>query len=362
MEHSTSAVNWQPVNLPKVPGALRRDSLTHVAYGSDAVSFFQWRASKAGAEKYHSAMLPHAGADSQLFRDIKGLGADLASLADVVGTPAIPAQVAVLYDWESRWAVELGSHPSNVLGYADAAVAWFEAFHQNGIAVDVQPVHADLSPYTVVVAPLLYLIDSPTAQRLSAFVEAGGHLVTTYFSGIVDENDHVYLGGYPGALRDLLGVRVEEFGPLLPGVAVPLKGGGHATLWAEQVQVADGTTVLESYADGDLAGQPAVTRRDVGTGSASYVSGNLDAATLRSTVATFAELAGVTAETAEGGVATRRVRGDGDRRFVFHINHTRSPQGVPTEDGIDLLTGQAVSGTLTLEPNGVAVVRTAPEG
>ena len=129
--------------------------------------------------------------------------------------------------------------------------------------------------------------------------------MTTYFSGIVDENDHVYLGGYPGALRDLLGVRVEEFGPLLPGVAVPLKGGGHATLWAEQVHIADSsTTVLESYADGDLAGQPAVTRREVGTGSASYVSGQLDPATLRSTVATFADLAGVGADTADGGVAT----------------------------------------------------------
>ena len=358
MEHSTSAVNWQPVNLPKAPGALRRDSLTHVAYGSDAVSFFQWRASKAGAEKFHSAMLPHAGADSQLFRDIKALGADLGSLAEVVGTPSIPSRVAVLYDWDSRWAVEQRSHPSSLLRYAETAISWFEAFHQNGIAVDVQPLHADLSPYTIVVAPLLYIMDSPTAARLSAFVEGGGHLVTTYFSGIVDENDHVYLGGYPGALRDLLGVRVEEFGPLLPGVAVALKGGGQATLWAEQVHIADGTTVLESYADGDLAGQPAVTRREVSTGSASYVSGRLDPATLRATVATLADLAGISADTAKGGVATRRVRGDAGRRFVFHINHTRSPQDVPTEDGLDLLTGQAVSGSLTLEPNGVAVIRT----
>lgn len=358
MEHSTSAVNWQPVNVAKVPGALRRDSLTHVAYGSDAVSFFQWRASRAGAEKYHSAMLPHAGADSQLFRDITALGADLVSLAEVVGTATIPSRVAVLYDWDSRWAVEQPSHPSSLLRYAGTAISWFEAFHDQGIAVDVQPLGADLSPYTIVVAPLLYIVDPPTAQRLSEFVEGGGHLVTTYFSGIVDADDHVHLGGYPGALRDLLGVRVEEFGPLLPGVEVPLSNGGHTTLWSEKVQIADGTTVLETYAEGDLAGLPAVTRRSVGAGSASYVSGQLDPATLRSSVATFAELAGVAADTATGGVATRRVRGDGDRRFVFHLNHTRLPQAVPTEDGVDLLTGQSVSGSLTLEPNGVAVVRT----
>ena len=263
----------------------------------------------------------------------------------------------MLYDWDSRWAVEQRSHPSSLLRYADTAISWFEAFHQNGIAVDVQPLDADLSPYTIVVAPLLYIVDLPTAQRLSAFVESGGHLVTTYFSGIVDKDDHVYLGGYPGALRDLLGVRVEEFGPLLPDVEVALGSGGHATLWTEHVHIADGTTVLETYADGDLAGLPAVTRRPVGTGSASYVSGRLDPDTLRTTVSTIAHLAGVASDTTAGGVATRRVRGDAERQFVFHINHTRSPQDVPTEEGIDLLTGKPVAGTLTLEPNGVAVVR-----
>ncbi|BEP13080.1 beta-galactosidase [Acidothermaceae bacterium B102] len=358
MEHSTSAVNWQPVNLAKVPGQLRRDSLTHVAYGSDAVSFFQWRASKAGAEKFHSAMVPHAGADSALFREVKALGADLVNLAEVVGTQAIPARVAVLYDWTSRWAVEQLSHPSTLLHYSQAAISWFEAFHQNGIAVDVQPLDADLAPYDIVVAPLLYIVDVPTAQRLSAFVEGGGHLVTTFFSGIADGDDHIYLGGYPGALRDLLSVRVEEFWPLLPGDTALLESGGHVSLWSEHVHLADGATVLESYAEGDLAGMPAVTRRPVGDGSASYVSGQLDPATLRTTVATFARLAGVEADTTPGGVVTRRVRGDGERRFVFHINHTRAPQEVPTEVGVDLLTGRDVSGSLTLEPLGVAVIRT----
>jgi beta-galactosidase len=145
MEHSTSAVNWQPVNPPKAPGQLRRDSLTHVAYGSDAVSFFQWRASAAGAEKFHSALVPHAGGGSRLFRDVCSLGADLVAIAEVAGTQAIPSQVAIVFDWTSWWGSELDSHPSNLLRYRETALSWYRAFQDVGIAVDVQPLGADLA-------------------------------------------------------------------------------------------------------------------------------------------------------------------------------------------------------------------------
>jgi beta-galactosidase len=360
MEHSTSAVNWQPVNPPKPAGQLRRDSLTNVAYGSDAVSFFQWRASAAGAEKYHSAMVPHAGADSRIFRDVCSLGSELAALAEVVGTQAIPSRVAILFDWTSWWASELGSHPSTLLRYRETALAWHRAFSELGIGVDVQPLGADLSPYTLVVAPLLYVVDSATRKRLAGFVTSGGHLITTFFSGIVDEHDHVHLGGYPGALRDLLGIRVEEFGPLLPGVEVPLDGGGHASLWAERIDVVgEDVQALLSYAAGDLTGVPAATRRTVGDGSASYVGAQLDPASLRGVCHQLAGLSGVAAELEPslGGAVIRRVRGDASRRFTFLINGSRQPQTVTTGRGLELLTGQVVSGHVRLLPLGVAVIR-----
>ncbi|MDX6221254.1 MAG: beta-galactosidase [Frankiales bacterium] len=350
MEHSTSAVNWQPVNPPKSPGQLRRDSLTHVAYGSDAVSFFQWRASAAGAEKFHSAMVPHAGADSQLFRDVCALGADVGALAEVLGTQAIPSQVAIVFDWTSWWASELDSHPSNLLRYREIALACHHAFQAVGIDVDVQPLGADLSPYTLVVAPLLYVVDAATRDRLTGFVEGGGHVVTTFFSGIVDENDHVHLGGYPGALRDLLGIRVEELGPLLPGVEIALSGGGTASTWADRISLVDAKPVL-SYADGTAA----VTRRTVGSGSASYVGALLDPASLQRVVSELSSLAGVTASVERSVV--RRVRGDGERRFVFLINQSIEPRSASTQPGVDLLTGRQVSGTIELEPFGVAVIR-----
>ena len=326
------------------------------------MSFFQWRASFAGAEQFHSAMVPHAGADSRHWRDICALGADVAALSEVVGTQAIASRVALLFDWESWWASEQSAHPSDRFNYRGTATDWWNAFHSLGISVDVLPHDADLSSYEMVVAPGLFVVNDVTREALTDFVTGGGHLVTSYFSGIVDDNLHVHLGGYPGALRELLGVRVEEFNPLLPGSSVDLAGGGEATLWVEQVDpVDDGITVVESYAAGDLAGLPAVTRRPVGPGSASYVSGQFDSSTLARVFKALADSAGVVPDVdpAVAGAVTRRVRGDAERRFVFLINHTRSALDIATEDGVDLLTGTSVSGTLRLEPLGVAVIRTS---
>ncbi|MBM2616024.1 beta-galactosidase [Actinoplanes sp. LDG1-06] len=346
MEHSTSAVNWQPINLAKKPGELARDSLTHVAHGADAVCFFQWRQSKAGAEKYHSAMVPHAGTSSQLFQDVADLGARLRSLSDVAGLPRTPAKAAVLFDWTSWWAVEQDSHPSAQLRYRQEALDWYTAFLDLGVRADVVPVAADLSGYDVVVAPVLHVVPSTLALRLSEFVSSGGHLITTYFSGIVDENDHAWLGGYPGALRDLLGVRIEEFGPLLDGDTAELDNGLTGTLWTDRIDVtSEETTVLASYKTGDQAGRAAITRRTVGSGSAAYVSTRLGPDGLVPVLGDLLARAGVTSELPEAlrGQVELAVRGN--TRFV--INRTEEP--------VDI---SALGGDVrTLTARGVAVLR-----
>ncbi|MEV6342692.1 beta-galactosidase [Actinoplanes sp. NPDC051851] len=276
MEHSTSAVNWQPVNLPKKPGELARDSLTHVAHGADGVCFFQWRQSRAGAEKYHSAMVPHAGRESALHRAVVDLGARLADLAPVAGSPRTPAEVAILFDWESMWAAEADSHPSSRLRYHREALDFYTALLDLGIRSDVVPAAADWSAYRLVIAPILHVVPCALADRCADFVANGGNFLTTYFSGTVDEHDHIHLGGYPGAFRDLLGIRVEEFTPLPDGDTVALDNGTTATLWTEPIDITDpATEILARYATGDHAGRPAVTRRPVGTGSAAYISTRL---------------------------------------------------------------------------------------
>lgn len=320
MEHSTSAVNWQPVNVPKKPGEMARDSLTHVAHGADAVCFFQWRQSVAGAEKYHSAMVPHAGEDSALFRAVAGLGETLRRLAPVAGTPRTPARAAILFDWASWWAAEQDSHPTDRLRYHREALDWYSAFLDLGVRADVVPVAADLAGYDLVVAPILHVVPAALRERLTAYVSGGGHLATTYFSGIVDEHDHAWPGGYPGALRDLLGLRVEEFAPLPDDEEAPLDNGTTGTLWTERIDItADDVQVLARYSDET----PAVTRRPYATGSAAYVSTRLGPAGLAPILAELLAGAGIGSElpAALRGRVELAIRGD----HHFLINRTADP-------------------------------------
>ncbi|NEE04294.1 beta-galactosidase [Phytoactinopolyspora halotolerans] len=364
MEHSTSAVNWQPVNLPKKPGQMIRDSLTHVAHGADAVCFFQWRQSAAGAEKYHSAMVPHAGEDSAVYRSVTELGRTLEALAPVVGSERKASPVAILFDWDSWWASEQDSHPTEQLRYHQEALDWYSALLALGVRADVVPTGRDLSGYDLVVAPILHVMPESLAQRLIRYVDGGGHLVTTYFSGIVDENDHAWLGGYPGPLRDLLGVRIEEFAPLLPDETVALGTGASGSTWTERVEVRDpATKVLASYASGDHAGWPALTRRAVGPGSATYVSTRLGAAGIRPLLSELLASAGVSSELTRdvAGRVELVIRTDGAEEFWFLINRTTETVRVTGVAGGVVASPNAAaddgSDTVTLEPHGVVVIR-----
>ncbi|MEN3357496.1 MAG: beta-galactosidase [Mycobacteriales bacterium] len=362
MEHATSAVNWQPVNIPKKPGELARDSLTHVAHGADAVCFFQWRQSAAGAEKYHTAMVPHAGPDSAVHRDVVALGQTLGRLAPVVGSVRRPGRAAIVFDWDSWWASELDSHPTSQLSYRAEALDWYSAFIALGVRADVVPTGTSLTGYDLVVAPVLHVIPEDLAKELTGYVAGGGHLVTTYFSGIVDENDHVWLGGYPGALRDLLGIRIEEFDPLLSGELVELDNGGTGSVWTDRIDlVAGDVEVLARYQTGDQAGRPAITRRPVGGGSAAYVSTRLGAVGLPPVLAPLLAAAGVGSDLppdARGRVELA-VRSGLAGEFWFLINRTAEPVQVAGVDGA-LLLGRRAAGAgspVLLDPRGVAVVQ-----
>ncbi|MFE7401589.1 beta-galactosidase [Streptomyces sp. NPDC057557] len=360
MEHSTSGVNWQPVNLAKKPGELARDSLLHVAHGADAVCFFQWRQSAAGAEKYHSAMVPHAGSDSELFRSVAELGRTLEALAPIAGAGREPGRVAVLFDWDSWWTSEHDSHPTSRLDYHREALDWYSALLQLGIRADVVPAHrTDLSSYDVVIAPVLHVVPQPFGKALTRYVEGGGHLVTTYFSGVVDENDHIWLGGYPGALRELLGIRIEEFGPLLDGATVDLDNETTGSLWTDRITVTGpDVEVLARYRSGTYASRPAITRSTTGHGSAAYVSTRLGAEGLAALLPDLLAPAGVTSELPDEarGVVELTVRRDADSRYLFLVNRGDVSVPLPGVTG-ELLVGPATEGGLVLPPRDVAVLR-----
>jgi beta-galactosidase len=334
MEHSTSAVNWQPRNVPKRPGELIRNSLSHIARGSQGAMFFQWRASRAGAEKWHSAMVPHAGADSDLFRDVVKLGAHLRDLSPALGS-TVDAPVALLHSYPSFWAQQSPSQPSEDMR-ADAEVQrWHGELLRMGITADMAEPGADLSGYRVVLVPSLYLVSDADAVNIRSYVDGGGTLLVGPYSGIVDEHDQVRLGGYPGAFRELLGIRVEEFAPLLAGATVRLDNGATGQVWSERCQ-AQGAEVLARYADAPLSGLPALTRN----GRAWYVGTRLAGEDLRSLLATVCAAAGVSAPLPRppaGLEVVRRIRPDGTR-LLFLINHASADAPVELH-GTDLLTG-----------------------
>jgi beta-galactosidase len=366
MEHSSSAVNWQPVNLAKAPGQMLRNAVAHVAHGADGLGFFQWRQSVAGAEKFHSALVPHAGTDTDLWREVLRLGEVCGRLEGVVGS-RVEAHVAVLWDYESGWAADLPSHPSTLLRYGDDAHAIHAALLRRGIASDVVHPDTDLTGYQVIVVPTLYLMRDGAARSLDATARAGAQVVVTFFSGIVDEHDHVRLGGYPGALRDLLGIRVEEFRPLLPDERVGLDDGTSGSLWSERMTVVpdDGTQqapeVLARYSGGALDGLPALTRRSVGDGGAWYVSTRLDPEALDTLLDQVLDAAGVTSPVpAPPGVEQVRRRGERGSYLVL-VNH-RDDDVELDVTGHDLVSDTAMDGRLVLPAGGVAVLREPTAG
>ncbi|GAA2251182.1 beta-galactosidase [Streptomyces ruber] len=360
LEHSTSGVNWQPRNPAKAPGQMARNSLAHVARGSDGAMFFQWRQSRRGAEKFHSSMVPHAGTDSRVWREVVELGAHLDALGAVRGTRTV-ADAAVLWDWHSWWAQGLQWRPSEDHDPRERADAFYEALYDHHLTVDFAHPEADLSAYPLVVVPALYLTTEAAGANLRRYVERGGTLVVSYFSGIVDEHDAVHDGPYPGALRDVLGLTVEEFSPLLAGEGVRLTGPDEAELtgdvWTEFV-VPRGAETVWTYADGLTAGRPAVTRYRLGEGTAWYVSTRLDARGLGVLLGRAADDAGVALRT-ELPRDVEVVRREGESgTYVFVINHSSSDAKVPLDgNGAEVLTGDRAAGGLVVPAGAVRAVR-----
>jgi beta-galactosidase len=352
MEHSTGGVNWQPRNLAKATGEMRRNSFQHLARGADGVLFFQWRASRYGAEKFHSAMLPHGGTASRTWRDVVSLGESLGELGELRDS-RITADVALLWDWESWWALELPWRPA-ALAFRDRQEAFYESLWRAHRTVDFAHPEADLRSYPLVVAPSSYLLSPAAAENLRRYVAGGGTLLVSYFSGIVDAHDTVHPGGHPGALGDLLGLAVEEFAPLRAAETVRLDDGRVADTWTERLELR-GATAVASYADGPAAGLPAVTRH----GRAFYVSTRLDAAGTAALLATVAEAAGLPAapELPEQLEVVRR-RAE-TTEYVIAVNHGETDAVVPGH-GVELLTGERVADGLEVPAGEVRVLRENP--
>ena len=355
MEHSTSGVNWQPRNVAKRSGELARNALAHLGRGADAIMFFQWRASRSGAEKFHSAMLPHAGTASRTWREVTALGHDLAALAEVRGT-RLRARAAILWDWESFWAQDLEWRPTEDLSHRERIDAYYDRLWRDGVTTDFAHPEQDLGGYALVVAPASYLLTARGAANLRAYVAGGGTLLVSYFSGIVDQNDTVHAGGFGAPLRTVLGLTIEEFLPLRQGERVHLSAADLVgDVWTDDVAL-EGAAVVAAFVDGPAAGKPAITRHRLGSGTGWYVATRIDVAGLAAVLGPVYQDAGITPADPPDGLEVVTRHGAAD--YTVAINHGDQPVELHLA-GQDLLTGERSDTTFKVAAGAARIVRTA---
>jgi beta-galactosidase len=362
MEQTSNRVNWRDVNVAKLPGQMRLWSYEALARGADGVMFFQWRQSRAGAEKYHSAMVPHGPVESSpTWKEVKQLGHELRGLDAVCGS-RVRSEVAIALDWESWWALELPSKPSNRVSQVAQLEDYYRPLFGANVVPDfVRPEH-DLTGYKLVLVPNLYLVGDEGAANLNEFVKAGGTLVMSFFSGIVDPFEHIRLGGYPAPFRRMLGLTVLDWLPLADGeeVQVDFSDGtqGRADLWSELIEP-HGAEVVAKFAGTRLEGRPAVTRNAVGSGLAVYIGTRLDQPAMARVIRSACGDAGVDpVMEAPAGVEVVR-RHQARSSILFLLNHRDVAVDVPiTQAGTNLVDGAQVhAGLLKLAPFGAAVIR-----
>jgi beta-galactosidase len=348
MESTPSQQNWTPIAPLKRPGMHRLSSLQAVAHGSDSVMYFQWRKSRGSCEKFHGAVVDHVGNENaRVFREVAELGAEMEKMDDVVGT-STPAEVAIIYDWENRWMIDMESGPRNEgKDYFGTCLAHYEPLWKRGIAVDVPDMEQDFSKYKLLIAPMLYMLRAGVAERLIKFVEAGGTLVTTYFTGYVDENDLCFLTGFPGPLRKLLGIWAEELDALpdsreqkvIASQQNPLGLFGVYTArhFCELIH-AEGAEVLAAYGSDFYAGRPAVTVNHAGKGNAYYIASRNDERFYEDFLGNLVKNLGlrraIDAKLPAGVSAALRT--DGKEDWIFLMNFTNASANVDAKPTVEL--------------------------
>ena len=354
MEQTPSQQNWQPYNSLKKPGQMRAQSYQTIAHGADTIQYFQLRRSIGACEKFHGAVIEHVGhEDTRVFRETAALGAELAQLSDIIGTQT-QAQVAVIFDWDNYWALEYTSGPTVDQKYVEQIHRYYRYFYEQNIAVDLVPVDADLSKYKLVAAPVLYMIKEGMQERLTDFVKQGGALLTTYMSGIVDQSDNVHLGGYPGPLRELAGIWVEEIDALAPeqsnGVSLVNEDlSGTSNLVSDLIHL-ENAEALAHYTSNFYAGMPAVTKNTFGDGTVYYFGGQLEDQLQDQLFKTIVEESDITPVIEEATKLEIACRENAEAKFFVIINFHEEAQPLPEMfvGKTDLLTGEVLSSEMML--------------
>lgn len=367
MEQTPSQQNWQDYNSLKRPGVMRLWSYQAIAHGADTVMFFQLRRSIGACEKYHGALIAHAGHENtRVFRECAHLGEELNRLGDAILDSKCYSKVAIMFDFDNWNAVELSSGPSIALKYLPQVEKYYKALSVLNVSVDIVKPDGDISKYDLVIAPVLYMIKPDVAANIEGFVQNGGTFLTTFFSGIVNENDLVTLGGYPGELRKLLGIWVEEIDALTPemkNTVIVNPPVGNITGEYECGMLCDllhleSAKALAVYGKDFYAGMPVLTENLFGKGKAYYVATDPEQRFLNDLLRYLCDAKGISGpfEPVKGIEVTRRVKNNQIFTFVLNHNDYSVELGLDGKEYLEILTGKSISNSLILEQKGVAIL------
>lgn len=363
MEQTPSQQNWQMYNSLKKPGQMRAQSYQTMAHGADTIQFFQLRRSVGGCEKFHGAVIGHVGTENtRVFREVKQLGEELERLGDTTLGSVNETEVGIVFDWDNYWALEYTSGPNVDLMYVDQIHQYYKYFYDKNIGVSMIPFDADFSRYKMIVAPVLYMVKEGMKEALENFVKNGGVLVTTYMSGIVGESDNVYLGGYPGSLKDMAGVWVEEIDALAPeqfNDVVFDDGSKVKSRIVCDLMHLEGAECVAKYGSDFYAGTPAVTKNCFGSGITYYIGTDMDEAGIAKILemaAADAQVKPVISEETELEVTCRKADYG---KFYFVMNFKDKEIEIPSclAGNKDALTGETVETGETLKKYDVRIVR-----
>ena len=364
MEQTPSSQNWQPVNALKRPGILRLWSYAALAHGADTIMYFQWRRGRGGCEKFHGAVVEHGGrSDTRVFREVSALGAELARLGDAALGGRTPARAAVMFDWENWWQIEAAVGPVEDKAYVETVRKHYAALWRRNVPVDIVFRDSDLGGYDLVIAPMLHMVTPDMAERIKAMVARGGTFVTTYFSGVVDATNLAH-EGYPGPLRELLGIRVEEIDALYPGqqnrIVMAAGGGAYTCGRLCEIVHGEGADVLATYGDDFYAGTPVLTEHRFGQGRACYVASDPEDRFLDDFYGRMLDAHAIAAPLAvpAGVEATARRNESGEILCLLNHQGEAATVNLPGGDAFeDLLRGEIVAGAITLAGHDVGILR-----
>lgn len=312
-------------------------------------------------------MIEHVGHEhTRVFRECAELGRELEQLGDTLLDARTEAKIAIVYDWENRWATELSSGPTIALNYVNEVHKYYDALFQMHVESDMVSVEEDLSKYEIVIAPVMYMVKPGFAQKVEQFVAKGGTFITTFFSGIVNENDIVTTGGYPGELRKVLGIWAEEIDALFPDQKNQivmkqawgqLEGQFECGLLCDLIH-SEGAEVLAEYGSDFYKGMPVLTKNSFGSGHAYYVASSPEASFLEGFLANLCDEKGIKPllHAPAGVEVARRVKSD--KEFLFLLNHNAESAEVEigSEGKKDLLAGKNVKDSVTVPGRGVIIL------